>query len=71
MCDELVDFLETAHCGDALPTLRAADLSHGLKIVAIIRTGDQVRIRCRRRCSPATPPRILAARALPPESQKL
>lgn len=60
MRDETVDFFETAHCGDALPTLKGAELSRGFEIVSVIRTGDQVRVRCRRR-----PPldELLAARA--------
>jgi hypothetical protein len=61
MRDETVDFFETAHCGDALPTLKGAELSRGLEVVSVIRTGDQVRIRCRRKAVPLD--ELLAARA--------
>lgn len=61
MRDETVDFFETAHCGDALPTLKGAELSRGLEVVAVIRTGDQVRVRCRVRG--ASLETVLAARA--------
>lgn len=61
MRDETVDFFETAHCGDALPTLRGAELSRGFEVVAVIRTADQIRIRCRRRRAPID--ELLAARA--------
>lgn len=72
MCEETIDFLATAPCGDALPTLRGAELERGLEIVAIVRTQDQIRIRCRRRSLACvalarTAARSLAARALHPE----
>ena len=61
MRDETVDFFETAHCGDALPTLQGAELSRGLEVVSVIRTADQVRVRCRRKAVPID--ELLAARA--------
>jgi len=61
MRDETVDFFETAHCGDALPTLKGAELSRGLEVLSVIRTADQVRIRCRRKTIPLD--ELLAARA--------
>jgi hypothetical protein len=61
MRDETVDFVETAHCGDALPTLIGAEFPRGFEVLAVIRTQDQIRIRCRRRAGSIDS--ILAARA--------
>jgi hypothetical protein len=71
MRDETVDFFETAHCGDALPTLHGAELAHGLEVVSVIRTADQVRVRCRRSLESVigarAAARILAYRSADPE----
>ena len=61
MRDETVDFFETAHCGDALPTLVGAEFPRGFEVLAVVRTQDQIRIRCRRRGASIT--ELLEARA--------
>lgn len=72
MCEETFDFIATAPCGDALPTVRGAELEHGLEVIAIARSADQVWIRCRRRSLACTviaraAARSLAARSMHPE----
>jgi hypothetical protein len=45
MCCEIIEFFATAPDGDALPFLLGLESADGLKILSIVRTADQIRVR--------------------------
>lgn len=49
MRDEVLDHVETAPDGDALPLLTGLEALQLLEVISVVRTADQVRLRYRRR----------------------
>jgi hypothetical protein len=63
MSDELIDFIATAPDGESLPRLAGVETDHPIRIVAVLRTADQIRMTFRREIPDIRHPRA-AARAL-------
>jgi hypothetical protein len=66
MRDELIDYIATALDGESLPRLAGVETDHPIRVVAVVRTADQIRMTFEReRCDirhPRAAARALAAR---------